>query len=275
MLPRPLCLAALLLLLTGCADGYRLDERIGSVNQDSRVAFLVLHYTDSGNARSLKVLSQAGHEVSAHYLVPEAKPGRWARYPVYRLVPEERRAWHAGVSGWQGSRMLNASSIGIEIVNRGFDERDAALPLGQRRWQPYSPAQLQAVARLARDIMARHGIAPERVLGHSDIAPGRKVDPGPAFPWEWLYRRHGIGAWPDDERVAHFRRHQPWDGNWLALQQKLARYGYAIEPSGRADAQTRAVLTAFQLHFRPRRFDGEADIETVAILDALLEKYRR
>jgi len=276
MPPRILCFACLLLgLLAGCADSYRVERRVRAVNQDSRVAFLVLHYTDSGNGRSLRVLSQPGHRVSAHYLVPESDPLPWTPYPVYQLVPEQQRAWHAGISAWQGNRMLNASSIGIEIVNRGFDERDLALPLDQRRWQPFPPAQLRAVALLARDIVARHAISPDRVLGHSDIAPGRKVDPGPAFPWEWLYRRHGIGAWPDGERVIHYRRAQPWDGDLPALQQKLARYGYAIEPSGQADEQTRAVLTAFQLHFRPRRFDGKADIETVAILDALLEKYHR
>lgn len=276
MLPRTLSTAGLLLvLLAGCADGYRLERRIRAVNQDSRIAFLVLHYTDSGNERSLAVLSQPGHQVSVHYLVPEREPGAAGPYPVYQLVPEEQRAWHAGISAWQGSRMLNASSIGIEIVNRGVDERDAALPLQQRRWQAYPPAQLQAVGALARDIIERHAIAPDRVLGHSDVAPGRKLDPGPAFPWEWLYRHHGLGAWPDTARVVHFRRHHPWDGDLLAVQHKLARYGYAIDPSGRADAQTRAVLTAFQLHFRPRRYDGEADVETVAILDALLEKYRR
>ncbi|MDA8456553.1 N-acetylmuramoyl-L-alanine amidase [Acidovorax sp. GBBC 3334] len=247
----------------------RIDRSVRSESQDARVRHLVLHYTAAPLARSMQLLTEADFRVSAHYLVPEGED-----LPVYQLVPEDRRAWHAGPSYWQGERMLNASSIGIEIVNPGFPDEDQALPPMLRRWHPYGEAQFQVLARLAAGIVARHGIRPTRVVGHSDIAPGRKSDPGPLFPWERLYREHGIGAWPDAAAVERHARLWPFAGDTASLQSRLQAYGYDTPQTGVFDEATQQAVIAFQMHFRPARYDGVPDTETAAILDALLEKYR-
>ena len=168
---------------------------------------------------------------------------------IYQLVQEEERAWHAGVSEWQGTTELNAASIGIENVNLGPSIR----PQG-RTWQPYPPAQVDALVRLAKDIVTRYRIPPTRVVGHSDVAPQRKIDPGPLFPWRTLYEA-GVGAWPDDADVArHLAGRDPKaPADVKALQDKLRRYGYAVATDGVLDEKTRHVFSAFQMHFRPAR----------------------
>jgi len=253
---KKLVLASLLLLLAGCSSGLRIDRSHVSANQDSRVQFVVLHYTNASLERSMALLTQG--EVSSHYLIGDG-PGT-----VYQLVDENRRAWHAGESQWQGRTWLNASSIGIEIVNPGFTDT----PNG-RRWYPYSEAQVQAVIALVKDIVKRHGISPRNIIGHSDIAPGRKQDPGPLFAWKRLADA-GLGLWPDANAVArqqiYYAANPPSIG-WY--QQQLARAGYAIESTGVWDPATRATLTAFQMHFRPQRYDGVADAQTAAILQVL------
>ncbi|HAT6345594.1 TPA: N-acetylmuramoyl-L-alanine amidase, partial [Aeromonas hydrophila] len=147
------------------------------------------------------------------------------------------------------------------------------LPAHQRRWQPYTQAQIAALGALTRKLVERYQIPPTQVLAHSDVAPERKQDPGPHFPWRELALHYGVGAWPDETRLAELRQ-QPapaWDA--LGWQQRLARYGYGIAPSGSWNEQSRAVLRAFQLHFRPALVSGEADAESQAILTALLERY--
>jgi N-acetyl-anhydromuramyl-L-alanine amidase AmpD len=255
--------------LASSGPNYEIDTSIPSRNQDARARTLVLHYTASSLATALRLLTEQAYAVSAHYLVPD---GAQAAH-VYGLVPETRRAWHAGVSQWQGVNQLNYSSIGIEIVNLGFPSEDGSVPAMQRRWYPYDNAQIDVVGQLARDIGDRHAIAPHRVVGHSDIAPGRKSDPGPLFPWRYLHIRHGVGAWPDEQLVAENLRRASYDGDIAGLQRKLKRYGYSINESGVLDKQTMDVIVSFQMHFRPARYDGIVDAETVAILDALLAKY--
>ena len=249
--------------------GYRIDTRISSQNQDSRVRTLVLHYTAEDLASSLASLTQTQYQVSSHYLVPD---GSLAAH-VYQLVPDEARAWHAGVSAWRGDTMLNASSIGVEIVNLGYPAEDETLPLMQRHWYAFEDAQIEVVGRLARDLVDRYALPPYQVVGHTDVAPGRKVDPGPLFPWQRLYERYGVGAWPDQATVDALRSSQPYDGDIGALQAKLARYGYGLTASGVLDQATVDAVSAFQMHFRPARYDGVPDLDTVAILDALLAKY--
>ncbi|MGL5374812.1 MAG: N-acetylmuramoyl-L-alanine amidase [Aeromonas veronii] len=260
------------LLLSGCTPSeYQLSTRYQSANQNERIAFLILHYTGEDDANSLRLLTEAEHKVSAHYLIPRE---RHQRQPsVYQLVPDSKRAWHAGRSHWQLYTGLNASSLGIEIVNLGYPPDDEALPPHQRRWQPYTDTQIAAVGALSRDLVARYHIPPTHVLGHSDVAPDRKQDPGPHFPWRQLYLTYGVGAWPDEERVATLLAStQPeWDA--AMWQQQLARYGYGLPQSGQWDEQSRAVMGAFQLHFRASKVDGEPDRECQAILMALLEKY--
>lgn len=213
-------LAFTLSLLAGCSSGPRLNTDYTSANQDSRVQFIVLHYTSTDLPHSLGILTHGG--VSAHYLIGDDEPAT-----VYRLVDENRRAWHAGVSEWQGRTWLNATSIGIEIVNQGY--RDT--PQG-RVWYPFSEAQIQALIPLLKDIAKRHGITPDRIIGHSDIAPGRKVDPGPLFPWKRLADA-GLVPWPKPgelaRRLAELNGQLP-DVRWF--QQQLARHGYLVPQTG-------------------------------------------
>ena len=232
-----------------------------SSNNDARssgrlVDMLVLHYTGMEDTESaLDRLSDPDSQVSAHYLIDD-------HGSIHRLVPEARRAWHAGVGAWLGETDINDLSIGIEMVNPGHE-------LG---YQPYSEEQMIALEELARDILTRHPIPPERVLAHSDVAPGRKQDPGELLDWRRLARR-GIGLWPELPKIKSTGEslRQGDDGMVVAAAQAALRaYGYGIEPNGVYDEQTLDVVTAFQRHFRPKRFDGGFDVETAAVLKTLL-----
>ncbi|MGL4206967.1 MAG: N-acetylmuramoyl-L-alanine amidase [Aeromonadaceae bacterium] len=263
----------LLWLVSACSPTphhYRLASQ-ASPNQDSRVQYLVLHYTQIDDAASLYQLTRPESRVSAHYLLSRDEvAGKPLLYP---LVPESQRAWHAGRSHWQGAQALNSASIGIEIVNLGYDPADSQLPLNQRRWQPYTEGQIQALAELLQTVITRYQIKPSRILGHSDIAPGRKVDPGPRFPWQRLYQEFGIGIWPDEARVkALLSQPAPPQPDLGEVQRMLVRYGYQLPITGKLDEATRTVLTAFQLHFRPSLCNGEPDRETLIRLQLLLEK---
>jgi len=249
-----IALVVSLLLLAGCASSPRFDTSHPSANFDNRVQFVVVHYTSASLERSLQLLTHG--EVSSHYLIGDDKGAT-----VYKLVDENLRAWHAGESEWQGRTWLNSSSIGIEIVNPGY--RDT--PTG-RLWYPYSEAQIQALIVLLKDISKRNGISPRHIIGHSDIAPLRKLDPGPLFPWKRLAAA-GLGIWPNEQAVAsrqaQFAAELPSVG-WF--QEELARLGYATPQTGELDVATRHVLAAFQMHFRPSRFDGIPDAQTAAML---------
>ena len=251
-------LAFLILMLTGCAaTGPRLDNTYSARSQSSRVRFIVIHYTVSDLARSIKTLT--GDEVSSHYLLTDTEQPFF-----YTLVDEGRQASHAGVSFWKGYTHLNSNSIGIEIVNPGF--RDT--PEG-RLWYPYPQAQVEQLIVLLRQIVARHDIKPENILGHSDVAPQRKTDPGPLFPWRQLAAA-GLITWPDAARVASARarfEQQLPDLAWF--QNKLAQHGFAVPQSGELDEATRNVLIAFQMKYRQSLFDGTPDAETAALLEVL------
>ncbi|MCD0493734.1 N-acetylmuramoyl-L-alanine amidase [Chromobacterium violaceum] len=252
---------------------YWIDESRSSANQDSRIRTLVFHYTAEDFATSLKLLTEPQYRTSAHYLVPDA--ATLSRRPaILRLVEEERRAWHAGDSYWRGQRYLNGASIGVEIVNRGYPSplQDDWPPM-RRDWQAFDDAQIAQVGKLAAGIVARHRIRPCDVVGHADIAPGRKMDPGPKFPWERLHREFGVGAWPDPDDVRRFLPLQPGTPDAASWQRRLAAYGYDAPRSGEWDEKTRHAIQAFQMHFRPARYDGVPDVESSAILDALLDKY--
>ncbi len=254
-----LSLAATALLLSACASGpapLRINTSHVSQNQDSRAQFLVLHYTVSDFERSLRALTTGG-QVSSHYLVRDQP------VETYRLVDENRRAWHAGPSFWAGHSHLNAASIGIEIVNPGYTET----PTG-RVYAPFSPAQIDAVVQLARDIVARHQIKPERIVGHADIAPGRKQDPGPQFPWRRLHEA-GLIAWPDaaqvEARRAVYALGPLPDVAWF--QARLSQVGYNVPRHGELDALTQEVISTFQMKYRPSDYSGAMDAETAALLD--------
>ena len=255
-------------LLAGCAavppvttteGGVPIDTRYTAQGQDSRVLFLILHYTVGDLAGSMKTLTE--DDVSAHYLLSDESPPR-----IYRLVDENRRAWHSGRSTWQGHRLLNASSIGIEIVHPGF----TLGPDNERVYQPFPEAQIDALIPLVRDIARRHGIRPERILGHGEVTPSYKEDPGPTFPWRRLAEIGITPPWPEASRVAaqreRFEAALP-DIAWF--QRTLAQHGYAVEASGQWNRQTQRVLMNFQMRYRPARYDGQPDAETAALLQVL------
>ena len=207
----------------------------------AEIDLLVLHYTELPLQESLDVLRDPDRplKVSAHYVLAEDGT-------LYRLVPEDRAAWHAGRSHWRGHEALNASSIGIEIVNLHGDRHD------------YPPQQIEALIALCRDIIVRHpAIVPRNVVGHSDVAPERKIDPGLRFPWATLASA-GIGLWPKAGAA-------PVEGD---IQPALQRFGYP--PPG--DVAPVEIVKAFQRRFRPARVDGEADQETRSLLGELLDQ---
>jgi N-acetylmuramoyl-L-alanine amidase len=247
----------LVALLAGCATGPRIDHSYTARGQSPRVKFIVLHYTVSDRPSSIKILTE--QQVSAHYLVTDEP-----RPTIYALVDETQQAWHAGFSSWKGFNQLNTSSIGIEIVNPGWKES----PQG-RVYFPFPQSQMDAVVTLVKDIATRYHVAPENIVGHNEIAPQRKQDPGPLFPW-YRFAQEGLILWPDANRVAAVRpafEAQLPDAAWF--QQKLAQHGYGITQTGQFDEGTRNVLSAFQSKFRPANIDGNADADTAALLEVL------
>ena len=253
---RALLLPGLAGLLAGCAGHLPVDTSHEAMAQDSRVRFIVLHYTSENLPDSLRLLTRS--KVSAHYLVADAPP------KIFRLVDENRRAWHAGASEWFGYKNLNAMSLGIEVVNAG------PLDASGQRWAGYGRGQVALLADLLRDIQSRHHVSAHNIVAHSDIAPLRKIDPGPAFPWRELAMQ-GLGRWYDEAAVQRRQSGIAPDalaqaGRWQAL---LQRIGYPIAQTGVWDEQTRLVLRAFQMHYRPADYRGAADRETFAIIENL------
>lgn len=227
-------------------------ERSGSRQPD----MIVLHYTGMPDAESaLALLCAAGSNVSAHYFVFE--DGR-----IVQMVPESRRAWHAGKSEWAGETDINSCSIGIEIANPGHDHG----------YPDFSKRQIAAVTALCRSIQTRNTISPVRVLAHSDVAPARKQDPGEKFTWRTLYES-GVGHWVKPAPIMNFGQIlEPGSRGdaVIALQKSLLEYGYGVDISGEYDSTTFEVVTAFQRHFRPERIDGIADPSTRSTLQELL-----
>ncbi|MSO98231.1 MAG: N-acetylmuramoyl-L-alanine amidase [Rhodospirillaceae bacterium] len=220
-----------------------------AVDGKTGVRLVVLHYTGMATAaQALARLTDKDTQVSAHYLIDE--DGK-----IHRLVAEDRRAWHAGVSYWRGVRDINSASIGIELANPGHDYG----------YRPFPQAQIDALGELVRSIMTRHGLAPHSVIGHSDIAPGRKIDPGELFPWQPL-AGDGIGVWPTLKGTKHLITID----HALRL---LSAIGYATPLSADLGADilsgSTEPIAAFQRHYRPRKIDGILDSETSALIQTL------
>ncbi len=254
-----------------------------SPNFDERtlpISVLVLHYTgmESGQAALERLIdpdpnpiqgAAQGIRVSAHYVLEEDGT-------VFQLVAEDKRAWHAGVSEWRGETNLNSASVGIEIVNGGHD-----WPLEDGSLPPFPDAQIAALIPLCKAIMARRGIAPKNVVGHSDIAPARKQDPGEHFPWAGLAAA-GIGLFPfelnaerlnaggePDRRVLFGEDSR--DRGVAIAQRGLAQIGYGARVSGVLDPDTRLIIAALQRRYRPAQIDGVIDMETMAVIKWLVE----
>lgn len=231
------------------------QRSVAAANREPRrngraVDMLLLHYTGmSSAAAACELLCSAESGVSCHYLVDEDGT-------ITQMVGEDERAWHAGLSSWQGETDTNSRSIGIEIHNPGHT-------IGYR---DFPAAQMQSVVALCRDILGRHDIPARNVLAHSDVAPGRKIDPGERFDWPLLFRE-GIGHWVPPEEPGG----RVLSGAELVRFQALLRdYGYAIAVTGEADETTRKVTDAFQRHFRPALVNGIADLSALRTAERLV-----
>jgi N-acetylmuramoyl-L-alanine amidase len=237
----------------------RPSPNFGERKDGKAVNALVLHYTGMKTAKGAEDwLCADESQVSAHYLVYE--DGH-----IVQMVRESDRAWHAGASFWRGERDLNSVSAGIEIANPGH-----------HGYTDFPDQQVEAVIKLCRGIIRRHGIAPEMVLAHSDIAPGRKVDPGEKFPWRRL-AEEGVGNFVDPAPVRGGRFLSPGDEGQPveALQAMLGLYGYECKATGVYDSATLRDVKAFQLHFRPEKVDGIADFSTMDTLHRLLKNCQK
>jgi N-acetylmuramoyl-L-alanine amidase len=229
-----------------------------SPNHDARgrsIDMIILHYTGMKSTQAaLERLCDPVARVSSHYLAMEDGE-------IVQLVPEAERAWHAGVSSWEGESDINARSIGVEIANPGHD-------LG---YPDFPDAQIEAVIALCRDVMKRRGIPAARVLAHSDVAPARKPDPGEKFPWPRLAAA-GIGIWVEPTAIVPGPELDPGDHSEIVsrLQKEFHEFGYDLNATGMYDQATREVVIAFQRHFRPARVDGIVDYSTYETLKRLL-----
>jgi N-acetylmuramoyl-L-alanine amidase len=233
----------------------RVSPNFGPRRDGLRPDIIVIHYTGMETGASAEAwLCDPVSEVSSHYLVHEDGS-------IVQLVRESDRAWHAGRGSWRGRTDINSCSIGIEVANGGhaYGSPD------------FHPAQIDVVIALCRDIAGRYAIRPERVLAHSDTAPGRKIDPGEKFPWAGLHAA-GIGHYvqPSPLRGGRFLGPGEQGEQVEALQSMLAHYGYGIDITASYDTATAAVVAAFQRHFRPQKVDGIADQSTIETLQRLL-----
>jgi N-acetyl-anhydromuramyl-L-alanine amidase AmpD len=255
-------------------------------------SILVMHYTACPTDEALTTLTSKAKAVSAHYLIPpEGKT-------VYTLVDDTQRAWHAGMSHWRGIDDINSASIGIENVNWGYTygwvppepknpvirycwssmidiERRIGEYLALKRifpfkkqWHNFPQRQIETLSNLSKQIIDQWKIDAENVVGHSDIAPQRKLDPGPLFPWQKLAEK-GIGVWYSDF-IDRLHSNKPSGPSVSWMQVSLKEWGYAVPQNGKLDPETQKVVAAFQMHFRPQDHEGLLDVESMEILDKLL-----
>lgn len=231
------------------------SPNFGERARASEIRIVIFHYTGMSEAqKACDWLCNEESEVSSHYLIDEAGG-------IVQMVDETARAWHAGLSSWHDDQDINSASIGIEIQNVGHS-------MG---YPDFPKVQMAAVAALCKDLAKRHSIIGRNFLAHSDVAPGRKVDPGEKFDWAYLHAQ-GIGHWVEPEPIKGGTFLQSGDSGdaVMALQAMLKLYGYGIDVSGSFDAHTKIVIEAFQRHFRTALVDGVADQSTVATLHKLL-----
>jgi N-acetylmuramoyl-L-alanine amidase len=259
-------------IVSATPKGYKVVKTFfPAVAQNFRQKYIILHYTALNDEKSVSVLTQ--QSVSSHYLVNDLGDSE-----IYLLVDENKRAYHAGISAWRKDKLLNDTSIGIEIVNAGY-KTDST---GTKIFPPFSEVQIRKVGALVKDLADRYMIPPTNILGHSDIAPTRKQDPGPKFPWKKLYEEYQVGMWYDDRTKQHFYSTAVLEDYAVQInvpsflfkiQTALRDFGYDINPNGIYDEATKRTIESFQHHFRPENYSGMLDAETWAILQALNQKY--
>jgi len=253
---------------------YKIDDKsYQAKGKDSRIKYIVLHYTATNDEVGIRALT--GPNVSSHYLITSK-----AEDPTYALVPHNERAWHAGVSEFAGRSNINDISIGIEIVNIGIKAIPGA-PKYDGFFRPYDEyvdfddAQIEKAAALLKVLIKEYNIKPKFIVGHSDVAPLRKIDPGPKFPWERLYKEYNIGAWYDESDKIFFMNQTLFDVTPVhEIKDELRKYGYKINTTDEWDEESKRVVYNFKAHFNPKMLSEEMDLESFAILKALNKKYK-
>lgn len=251
-----------------------------------RIKYIILHYTALNDDLSLKVLTDPG--VSSHYLITTREDD-----PIYKLVDDNNRAWHAGVTMYDNRHTMNDTSIGIEIVNLGFlhkktntyeelkmmtkIQRENLFFIPYDEYIEYKDNQIEKLVYLLNGLIKKYGVKPYNILGHSDIAPYRKKDPGPKFPWKRLYYEYNLGIWYDEYDYTNFLNDDEYNRSTvLQIKDEFVKYGYTSMPTNNVwDFDSRKVLYAFQCHFRPEKIDGNIDNETYAIIRALNQKVKK
>lgn len=250
-------------------------------NYDNRIKSIILHYTAINNEKSIKALTEG--QVSSHYLITDI-----SKDPIFSLVNDEKRAWHAGKSEFLGRTNLNDSSIGIEIVNLGYISPKGKLHpqvtnlnsskesfVEKELFIPYDEIQIRKAAFLVKELIEKYKISPKMILGHSDIAFERKKDPGPLFPWKMLYDEYGVGAWYEEvDKIEYMNPDEFSKMNIEEIKSEFRKYGYELPKTEIWDTASVQGIYAFQMHFRPENIDGIVDLETYAILRALNKKYK-
>jgi len=239
-----------------------------ATGKNERIQFIVVHYTATDNLGSIKELTSS--RVSSHFLVLDEEDNK-----IYSLVPLEQRAWHAGASSFRGRTNINDTSVGIEIVSDGIakEYRNNPYPLYDH-YVEFKPIQIEKTAQIIKYVAEKYNIPAKNIVAHSDIAPGRKKDPGAKFPWKELYDKYNIGAWYDEADKQAFMNEEKFNATSIReIKDELRKYGYEVNRLEEWDKESKNVVYAFQLHFNPKNLTGEMDLETFAILKALNKKY--
>ena len=211
---------------------------------------------------------------SSHYLITSGNNEK----KIYNLVPDNERAWHAGVSSFRGRNNINDTSIGIEIVSDGILREYWNYPTYNlyEHYLEYEELQIKKVVYLLDMLIKKYKIPARNVVAHSDVAPSRKKDPGAKFPWKMLYEKYNIGAWYEEEDKLYFMNQEEFEKKSVVeIKKELRDYGYKINETDIWDKESKDVVYAFQLHFNPQNLTAEMDLETYAILMALNKKYVR
>lgn len=268
-------LILLVLLLSSCTSiNYSIDnKKFSSKGQNERIKYIIIHYTATTDEVSIRALTKGN--VSSHYLITSKD-----EEPIYNLVSLDKRAWHAGLSEFGDRKNLNDTSIGIEIVNLGIKsydetEKQYGFFIPEDKYIEYEEGQIKKLVFLLKGLIKKYNIKPKDILGHSDIAPTRKIDPGAKFPWKRLYKEYGIGAWYNENDKVFFMNKKLYSVTPISeIKKELRKYGYKINNTDEWDEESRRVIYSFQAHFNPNNLSGEMDLETFAILKALNRKYR-